>query len=115
MWRLQVERAQYEAVRAERRYRAVEPENRLVARSLEAAWEQRLHELSAAQAELENRQRRRPAALSAAERRHLDALGGDLATVWSAPTTSDRDRKDCCRPCWRRSASRCSGMLPTRT
>ena len=93
-WRLQVERAQYEADRAERRYRAVEPENRLVARNLEAAWEQRLHELSAAQAELEDRQRRRPAALSAAERRHLDALGADLATVWSAPTTSDRDRKE---------------------
>ena len=51
-WRLQVERAQYEADRAERRYRAVEPENRLVARNLEAAWEQRLHELTAAQPEL---------------------------------------------------------------
>src|SRR5262249_7370071 len=44
-WRLAVERARYEAERAERRYHAVEPENRVVARGLEAAWEQRLREL----------------------------------------------------------------------
>ena len=41
-WRLAVERALYEAERAERRYRAVEPENRLVARGLETEWEKRL-------------------------------------------------------------------------
>ena len=34
-WRLGVERASYEASRAERRYRAVDPDNRLVARGLE--------------------------------------------------------------------------------
>ena len=44
-WRLAVERVRYEAERAERRYRAVEPENRLVARGLEAEWERRLREL----------------------------------------------------------------------
>ena len=37
-WRLEVERARYEAERAERRYRTVEPENRLVARGLETEW-----------------------------------------------------------------------------
>ena len=51
-WRLAVERARYEAERAERRYRAVEPENRLVARGLETEWEQRLRELEQAQREL---------------------------------------------------------------
>jgi hypothetical protein len=44
-WRLAVERARYEAERAERRYRKVEPENRLVARGLETEWEVRLREL----------------------------------------------------------------------
>jgi len=44
-WRLAVERARYEAERAERCYRTVEPENRLVARGLEAEWEQRLRDL----------------------------------------------------------------------
>jgi hypothetical protein len=47
-WRLEVERTRYEAERAERRYRAVEPENRLVARGLETEWENRLHDLAAA-------------------------------------------------------------------
>ena len=46
-WRLEVERTRYEAERAERRYRTVEPENRLVARGLETAWENRLRDLAA--------------------------------------------------------------------
>ena len=58
--RLAVERARYEADRAERRYRAVEPENRLVARGLEADWERRLRELEQAQRELTIRERQRP-------------------------------------------------------
>jgi len=45
-WRLAVERTRYEAERAERRYRLVEPENRLVARGLEKEWEQRLRALA---------------------------------------------------------------------
>ena len=51
-WRLGVERASYEASRAERRYRAVDPDNRLVARGLEREWEKRLSALEAAKAEL---------------------------------------------------------------
>ncbi|MBA2590768.1 MAG: hypothetical protein M3495_20985 [Pseudomonadota bacterium] len=50
-WQLAVDLARYEAERAERRYRAVEPENRLVARGLETEWEHRLRELDYAQAE----------------------------------------------------------------
>ena len=52
-WRLGVERAHYEAQRAERGYRAVDPDNRLVARGLEREWEERLRVLDAAKAELE--------------------------------------------------------------
>jgi len=54
-WRLGVERASYEAQRAERRYRAVDPDNRLVARGLEREWEERLRALDAAKAELDRR------------------------------------------------------------
>lgn len=96
-WRLAVERARYEAERAERRYRAVEPENRLVARGLETAWEGRLRELCAAEAELARREQQRPRALSTAERQRLKALGADLSQVWSASTTTDRDRKELLR------------------
>ena len=96
-WRLQVERAEYEAERAERRYRAVEPEHRLVARGLEGEWEQKLSALHAAQAELELRERQRPRTLTDAEREQLLALGTDLGRVWSAPSTTDRERKQLLR------------------
>jgi DNA invertase Pin-like site-specific DNA recombinase/predicted DNA-binding transcriptional regulator AlpA/uncharacterized protein YndB with AHSA1/START domain len=96
-WRLGVERASYEASRAERRYRAVDPDNRLVARGLEREWEERLSALDAAKAELSRREEARPRALSQDERCRLLALGADLATVWRAATTTPRDRKELLR------------------
>jgi hypothetical protein len=96
-WRLEVERARYQATKAERRYLAVDPDNRLVARGLERDWEAKLAALAAAQAELASRERRRPRTLTAAERAAIGALGGDVARVWSAPTTTDRDRKELLR------------------
>jgi DNA invertase Pin-like site-specific DNA recombinase len=96
-FRREVERAEYEAQRAERRYRAVDPENRLVARGLEAEWEQSLRQLEAARAELIRREQQRPRALRAEERAAIRSLGSDLKSVWSAPTTSDRDRKELLR------------------
>ena len=96
-WRLAVERARYEAERAERRYRVVEPENRLVARGLEAEWEQRLRELEQAQHELARREQQRPRTLGPADEQRLRALGADLQRVWDAPTTTDRDKKELLR------------------
>jgi uncharacterized protein YndB with AHSA1/START domain len=96
-WRLAVERARYEAERAERQYRAVEPEHRLVARGLETEWEKRLRDLAAAEAELERRERQRPRTLSPEEKKKLRSLGSDLDKVWTAPTTTDRDRKELLR------------------
>jgi DNA invertase Pin-like site-specific DNA recombinase len=96
-WRLTAERARYEAERAERQYRAVEPENRLVARGLETEWETRLRDLAAAEAELERRERQRPRTLSEEEKKKLVTVGADLQKVWTAPTTTDRDRKELLR------------------
>ena len=96
-WRLQVERARYQAERAERRYRQVEPEHRLVARGLERDWEQALAALAEAEAELALREQQRPKTLTADERAQLLQLGADLGRVWSAPTTTDRDRKQLLR------------------
>lgn len=96
-WRLSVERAQYEAQRAERRYRAVDPENRLVARGLEAQWEKQLYELEQAQQELARREQLRPRTLSAQERHHLLSLGQDLQRLWEAPSLAVRDRKQLLR------------------
>ncbi len=93
-WRLQVERARYEAERSERRYRAVEPENRLVIRTLEAEWEDRLSKFAAAEAELAQRLNKRPNPLTDEQRKQIGALGADLRRVWEASTTTDRDRKE---------------------
>jgi len=96
-WRLGVERASYEASRAERRYRAIDPDNRLVARGLEREWEEKLRALEAAKAELARRERERPRILTQAEREHLLSIGPDLARVWHAPSTTSRDRKELLR------------------
>jgi DNA invertase Pin-like site-specific DNA recombinase len=93
-WRLQVERARYETERSERRYRSVEPENRLVARTLETEWDSRLSELAATEAELARRQNQHPGPITDEQRTRIRALGADLRCVWEAPTTTDRDRKE---------------------
>ncbi|MGH3258662.1 MAG: recombinase family protein [Streptosporangiaceae bacterium] len=95
--RRQVEQARYNAARAERRYRAVDPDNRLVARGLETEWNTALKQLADAEAELARRQAARPKTLTAAERAAILALGDDLGLVWDAPTTTDRDRKQLLR------------------
>ncbi|WP_050009399.1 recombinase family protein, partial [Candidatus Glomeribacter gigasporarum] len=96
-WRLTVERARYEAQRAERRYSAVNPENRLVARGLEAQLEKRLHELEQAQQELAQREQLRPRTLSPQERDRLLAIGQDLQRLWRASSLTVRDRKQLLR------------------
>jgi hypothetical protein len=91
--RRQAERARYDALKAERRYRAVDPENRLVARGLEASWETALQAVADAEAELARRQALRPKTLTSAERAAILALGDDLHQVWDAPATTSKDRK----------------------
>ena len=96
-WRLEIERLRYEAERAERCYRAVEPENRLVARGLETEWEKRLRDLAAAEAELRRREQQQPTSINPEQLKRLRALGADLREVWNAATTTDRDRKELLR------------------
>jgi hypothetical protein len=96
-WRLEVQRARYEAERAERRYKACDPENRLVARGLETEWENRLRDLAAAEKELHRREQQQPRRLTPEETQRLRNMGVDLRQVWNAPTTTDRDRKELLR------------------
>jgi len=95
--RLQVERARYEVERAERRFRNVEPENRLVARTLETEWENKLHDQQVAEAELARKEQEQRLQLTELQREQIRALGKDLKRVWEAPTTTDRDRKELLR------------------
>jgi len=87
---LAVERARYDADRAERAFHAVEPENRLVARSLEARWEARLASLAEAEQALEGARDALPPLPSRAD---LEQLAADLPALWHAPATSSKDRK----------------------
>ena len=96
-WRLEVERTRYEAERVERRYRTVEPENRLVARGLETEWESRLRDLAAAEMELRRREQQRPSTISPEQIKAIESLGSDIRQVWNATTTTDRDRKELLR------------------
>lgn len=96
-WQRQLERARYEAELARRRYLAVDPDHRLVARSLEQDWNTRLTEVD----QLEHEYARRPAAhaapLSAPEREKILALAQDLPALWQAPTTTQTQRKQLLR------------------
>jgi DNA invertase Pin-like site-specific DNA recombinase len=95
--RLAVERAQYEADRARRKFDACEPENRLVGRTLEHELEQALSELEREHGKLAQLERARPVALSDPEREALARLAGDLPRLWAASSTTDRDRKELLR------------------
>jgi DNA invertase Pin-like site-specific DNA recombinase len=86
---LRVERARYDAARAERAFHQCEPDNRLVARTLESRWEAKLRELADAEAELASQ----AAEPSQPARADVEALARDIPRLWASPSTSHRDRK----------------------
>ena len=96
-WQLRLERIRYETERAQRQYSAVEPENRLVARTLERRWEEKLREVEKVEQEYETWLRQNRLALTDEDRRDILALGEDLPRVWHALTTTPADRKQILR------------------
>ncbi len=97
LWQQRRERAAYEVERAARQYQVVEPEHRLVARTLERAWEEKL----VAQQQLEEEYHRfvqhKPRLLSETEREAIRHLATDIPALWAAPTTTAADRKEIIR------------------
>lgn len=93
LWQKRLQRVRYEVDRAERQYQAVEPENRLVARSLERAWEENLEAERTLQEENRRRENQQPRHLTAAERETIRKLATDLPALWNAATTTNVDRK----------------------
>jgi DNA invertase Pin-like site-specific DNA recombinase len=89
----QVERAQYEADLARRRYMRVDPDNRLVADSLEAEWNSKLRTLSETQQERERQREQDRKVLSEPQRATILALATDFPALWRDPNTPDRERK----------------------
>lgn len=92
-WQLRLERARYEAERAQRQYNAVEPENRLVARTLESQWEGKLRDLEKVEQAYEQWQQQNRLELTAEDRQDILALAENLPTIWCAATTTAPDKK----------------------
>jgi DNA invertase Pin-like site-specific DNA recombinase len=96
-WRLRLEQARYEARLAERRYKAVDPEQRVVARTLEREWNDKLVECEALEREHAEVRRREKVELSDEDRANILALARDLPAVWRAETTTPAERKNLLR------------------
>jgi DNA invertase Pin-like site-specific DNA recombinase len=92
-WHLRLERAEYEAQLAERRYQEVDPANRLVAATLEQRWNEALQRLAALKEQFAQRQREQARVLTREQKTQVLALAQDFPRLWHAPTTEAKDRK----------------------
>ena len=92
-----LERARFEAGRALRQYDNVEPENRLVARTLEAVLEDKLTAVRTAENQLAAQQARRPVTLTEQETAWITTAGADLRAIFGAPATTNAQRKELIR------------------
>jgi DNA invertase Pin-like site-specific DNA recombinase len=89
----QVERAGYEAELARRRYMQVDPDNRLVASSLESEWNNKLRELTRSREEYEQARAADRLSVDDRARSQVLALTHDFPKLWQDPRTPDRERK----------------------
>jgi hypothetical protein len=92
-WSKRLERAGYEVDRAARQSHAVEPENRLVARTLERQWEEAFASEEQLKADYRRFLAAQPVTLSASEREAIRRLASDLPALWHAETTTAADRQ----------------------
>jgi hypothetical protein len=91
--RKHVERAQYEAELARHRYMKVDPDNRLVADSLEAEWNNKLRTLAEAQEQYEQQTQKQRLLIDSQTREQLLSLAADFPRVWNDPSVEPRERK----------------------
>jgi DNA invertase Pin-like site-specific DNA recombinase len=96
-WQKRLERAEYEVERARRQYDAVEPENRLVARTLESSWEAKLRVQRTLIEQHDRFLQQQPKVLSAAEQEKVRHLATDLPVLWESDATIEADRKEILR------------------
>lgn len=96
-WKLRLDRVRYEARLAERRYKAVDPDNRVVARTLEHDWNEKLREVEALEREHQDVRQRNKVDLTDEDRARILSLTKDLSQVWNAETTTPAERKNLLR------------------
>jgi len=92
-WRMRIERARYNVDLAERRYEAVDPSNRLIAATLETRWNDAAQHLHDLEAELVAFERKTMRAVTAEQKQQILQLANDFPRLWTASTTTPRDRK----------------------
>jgi excisionase family DNA binding protein len=92
-WRMRIERSEYEAQLAQRRYEEVDPSNRLVGASLERYWNEALQRLEAGRREFAQYQRGQACAVTPEQKAAIFAMAQDFERLWNAPTTQPKDRK----------------------
>ncbi len=97
LWQQRVERADFEAQRAGRHYRLVEPENRLVARQLAQEWEAKLKDYQQLQEEYKRFAHQQPKLLTEQEKQMIRQLAENLPTLWHSPSTTPVQRKEIIR------------------
>jgi DNA invertase Pin-like site-specific DNA recombinase/DNA-binding transcriptional regulator YiaG len=91
--RSHVERARHRTELARRRYLAVDPDNRLVADTLEADWNDALRQLQAAQDDYDRTAATVHARLTPDDQARIRSLAADFPALWSDPATPQRERK----------------------
>jgi DNA invertase Pin-like site-specific DNA recombinase len=92
-WQMRLERAEYEAALAERRYQEVDPSQRLVAGTLERRWNDALLQLEDLKRQAAEFQRQEARFTTEQQKAKVLALATDLPRLWHAPTTQAKDRK----------------------
>jgi hypothetical protein len=92
-WRLRLERLEYQAQLAQRRYEEVDPANRLVAGTLEQRWNEALQAKATAQEELNQHRQQQGLELTEEQKGQLLALAKDLPQLWKSSSTTAVDRK----------------------
>jgi len=92
-WQMRIERAEYEAALAERRYLEVDPSQRLVASTLERRWNDALLQLEDLKKQAAELQRQEARVATPEQKAKVLALARDLPRLWHAPTTQTKDRK----------------------
>lgn len=96
-WEQRLERARYEADRAGRQYQACDPENRLVARTLERRWDEALQALQLLEVEFDRFTRTQPRAPDERDRERIRRLAEEAPALWRASTTTVADRRQVVR------------------
>lgn len=89
----QIETARYETELAKRRYRQVDPDNRLVASTLEFEWNEKLRLLDEAQKNYNEQQQKKALILSVEQKQQILDLATDFPKVWHSPNIPQRERK----------------------